>query len=314
MAKKRRILSDKLFKKLKNNDVYKKIINFASKRENDLDVQIRDNYLNIYYRGGNLLRVHPCSLWFDEFYFHRVRHGGKILRKTHLIKGSDTKRWESYKKRRDEMISELLETGCMEKFCTEMKKVMDEWFKDQEDNLHIAHDEKEAQQQISMNNRGETDYTVIDLEYAVSKNSPFHYDGPPTKSVPRFDIIAVDRSGQLYVIELKRGLGAIEGNSGIKSHIDCFEHSIGRDHDGDFVNEMVELLEQKKVLNLIDKGVFIDRSKKPEFIFAFSDKDGKNQRKEFVNKCRGKRDKEGYHGTILYVDNKNYLLNTNNKL
>ena len=195
----------------------------------------------------------------------------------------------------------------MAKFCTEMKKVMDEWLQDLEDNLHIAHDEKEAQQQISMNNRGETDYTVIDLEYAVSTDSPFHYDGPSTKSVPRFDIIAVDRSGQLYVIELKRGLVAIDGNSGIKSHIDCFEHSIGRDHEGAFVDEMVELLKQKKALNLIDNGVFIDSSKRPEFIFAFSDKDGKNQCGEFVNKCL----ESGYH--VLYVDNKSYLL-TNNKL
>lgn len=310
MAKKRRKLSDTLLGKLRHGE-YEAIIKFASKRENDLDVQIRDNYLNIYYRGGNLLRVHPSNLWFDEFYFHRVRHGGKILRKTHLINGSDTELWDSYKKRRDEMITELRKTGDMAKFCSEMKKVMDEWFKDQEDNLHIAHDEKEAQQQISMNNRGETDYTVIDLEYAVSKNSPFKYDGLSTKRVPRFDIIAVDRSGQLYVIELKRGLGAIDGNSGIKSHIDCFEHSIGRDHEGAFVDEMVELLKQKKALNLIDNGVFIDSSKRPEFILAFSDKDGKNQYDEFVSKCR---DREiGYRDIILYVDNKNYLL-TDKKL
>ena len=78
MATKRLITSKELLQKLTKGS-YKEIIEFAAKRENDLDVQIRDNYLNIYYRGGNLLRIHPRSFYFDEFYFHR---NVKQLRKT----------------------------------------------------------------------------------------------------------------------------------------------------------------------------------------------------------------------------------------
>ena len=81
MATKRLITSKELLRKLTNGE-YKEIIEFAAKRENNLDVQIRDNYLNIYYRGGNLLRIHPRSFFFDEFYFHR---NVKQWRKTHLI-------------------------------------------------------------------------------------------------------------------------------------------------------------------------------------------------------------------------------------
>ena len=304
MFTQRKISNEKFWKKLTEGE-YKEIIDFASQRENELDVQIRDNYLNIYYQGGNLLRVHPSSLYFDEFYFHR---GAKDMRKTHLIdkckKGDKAciARWEDYKNRRKEMLDILNEKRDMATYCKEMKRIMKEW----EADLHtigISHDEKKAQQQISMNNRGATDYTVVDLEYAVSTTSNFKYNGDSTKKVPRFDIIAVDKSGQLYVIELKTGLKAIDGNSGIRAHMDCFEHSIGRDSKNDFINEMNELLRQKQELKLIDKNVRIDKTKKPHFILAFSDEQGKNQYEEFVKACKGR----GYQGKVIYVGNDHQL-------
>ena len=304
MFTQRKISNEKFWKKLTEGE-YKEIIDFASQRENELDVQIRDNYLNIYYQGGNLLRVHHSSLYFDEFYFHR---GAKDMRKTHLIdkckKGDKAciARWEDYKNRRKEMLDILNEKRDMATYCKEMKRIMKEWDAD----LHtigISHDEKNAQQQISMNNRGATDYTVVDLEYAVSTTSNFKYNGDSTKKVPRFDIIAVDKSGQLYVIELKTGLKAIDGNSGIRAHIDCFEHSIGRDSKNDFINEMNELLRQKQELKLIDKNVRIDKTKKPQFILAFSDEQGKNQYEEFVKACKGR----GYQGKVIYVGNDHQL-------
>ena len=300
MATKRKISNEKFLKNLTEGE-YKEIIDFASQRENELDVQIRDNYLNIYYQGGNLLRVHPRSLYFDEFYFHR---GATDIRKTHLIKSDKTEDKEQvafYQRKRDEMFSILRNKG-MAAYSAKMKEIMKEWDAD----LHtigISHDEKNAQQQISMNNRGGTDYAVVDLEYAVSKTSSFYYNGKLEKKVPRFDIIAVDKTGQLYVIELKTGLKAIDGNSGIRAHMDCFEHSIGRDSKNDFINEMNELLRQKQELKLIDKNVRIDQTKKPQFILAFSDEQGKNQYEEFVKACKG----IGYQGKVIYVGNDHQL-------
>ena len=298
MAKERIISNKKFWKKLTEGE-YKEIIDYAYKCDNELDVQIRDNYLNIYYKGGNLLKISYRSLYFDEFYFHRVEK----MRKTHLKKQAHEgdkeciALWESYKEKREEMLNILKNDG-MANYCPKMKSIMDEW-EDDLRSIGIKHDEKNDQQQISMNNRGTTSYTVVDLEYAVSRDSSFSYDGPPIKEVPRFDIIAVDKSGQLYVIELKSGLGAIDGNSGIRAHIDCFEHTIGRDQEGAFVKEMAGLLEQKQYLNLIDRSLKIDPSKKPLFIFAFSDKQGKHRYEEFVNACKNR----GYNGKVIYVGN-----------
>lgn len=308
MATKRKISNKNFWKKLTEGE-YKEIIEYASKRENKLDVQIRDNYLNIYYRGGNLLKISPRSLYFDEFYFHR---GAKDMRKTHLKENSKAgnkeciARWESYKERRKKMLDILKNSANMARdmaiYCEEMMRIMDEWEKDL-NTIGISHDEKNEQQQISMNNRGATDYTVVDLEYAVSSTSSFRYNGKLKKSVPRFDIIAVDKSGQLYVIELKTGLGAIGGYSGISAHKDCFEHTIGRDSKNEFLNEMDELLKQKRELNLIDKNVFIDKTRKPQFIFAFSDKQGENRCEDFVEAC----EKEDHNGKIIYLSNDHQL-------
>lgn len=304
MTTKRFITSKELMLKLTKGD-YKEIIEFAAKRENDLDVQIRDNYLNIYYKGGNILRIHPRSFYFDEFYFHR---NVKQLRKTHLLeraKKEDTKakeQWKKYVDQRQRMFDILKEKGGISRYCKEMKAVMDIWEKEL-NTIEISHNEKNDQQLISMNNRGKTAYTVIDLEYAVSTTSNFKYDGNLDKKVPRFDIIAVDRTGQVYVIELKTGLGAINNESGIGPHIDCFNHTIGRDNKGEFLEEMYNLVEQKKVLNLIAPETFLDKNKKPEFIFAFSDKPGEDKLKEFIDACRG----IGYHGKIIYLDSSKQL-------
>ena len=305
MFTQRKISNEKFWKNLTEGE-YKEIIDFASQRENELDVQIRDNYLNIYYEGGNLLKIESYSpyLSFDEFYFHRIHCGDVILRKTHLkekCKSGDKEcmeRWKSYREQRKKMLNLLKNSGGMAAYCAQMKEIMDEWDAD----LHtigISHDEKKAQQQISMNNRGATDYTVVDLEYAVSTTSNFKYNGDSTKKVPRFDIIAVDKSGQLYVIELKTGLNAIDGKSGIRAHIDCFEHSIGRDSKNDFINEMNELLRQKQELKLIENNARIDTSKQPKFIFAFSDEPGKKQYEVFVEACK----ERGYNDEVIYVGN-----------
>ena len=259
-------------------------------QDKELDMQIRDGYVNVYYHGGNILRIKPRSFEFDEMYYNDP----SVMRSTYARK--DAIIHKQLSARRDELIK-LLPNNPQEYF-RQAKAAMDEWAEKLSD---IAeYEEKKEQQQIALANRCETDYVVLDLEYAVSRNSAFKYNGDKKKVVPRFDIIAIG-NGQIVVIELKKGLGATEGVSGIGPHIDCYDHTIGRDNGGEFVKEMRELLAQKQEFGLLDSKLKITKER-PKFIFAFSDEDGKDEFGKFLDRLP-----EAYKASAIYLD-KNHKL------
>ena len=163
-----RQLSCSLFRELKEGALHS-LLEFI-KRDSSLDFQIRENYANVYYKGGNILKIKPKSFDIDKMYFHTAKDKNSTE-----VKQDKTR------------LSALSE--------------------------RVQHNEKKEQQQIAVANRNDTDYVVLDLEYAVSTNSAFAYNGKESKYVPRFDIIAI-HDGRLVVIELKKGLGAVSGTSG----------------------------------------------------------------------------------------------------
>ena len=262
-------------------------------QDKELDMQFRDGYGNVFYHGGIILRIKPRSFEFDEMYYNDP----SVMRSTYARK--DAIIHKQLSARRDEL-KKLLPNNPQEYF-RQAKAAMDEWAEKLSD---IAeYEEKKEQQQIALANRCETDYVVLDLEYAVSRNSAFKYNGDKKKVVPRFDIIAIG-NGQIVVIELKKGLGATEGVSGIGPHIDCYDHTIGRDNGGEFVKEMRELLAQKQEFGLLDSKLKITKEK-PKFIFAFSDEDGKDEFGKFLDRLP-----EAYKASAIYLD-KNHKLVSN---
>lgn len=262
------------------------------KGDAELDIQIRKNYINVYYKGGNILKINsPKSFDFDKMYFNDYR----TISSTEAKKSFDL--IHEYKEQQKSLKS-LLPHNPQEYF-KQAKKAMDKWDVALKD--VVQHNEKKEQQAIAIANRADTDYVVLDLEYAVSKQSKFKYDGGDDKKVPRFDIIAI-RNGRLFVIELKKGLGATPGKSGIKSHMKCYNHTIGRDYKHLFVKEMQTLLKQKQELGLLDKTLTIEDTK-PEFIFAFADKKDKDEFEKFAKRCFD----EGYEGNFIYIGNNHKL-------
>lgn len=230
--------------------------------DKDLDVQIRNDYLNIYYKGGNIARVKSeNSIEFDMYYFYTdIKKIPKkvIMKDNEQVKGFKTQKNILIKKFKD---------GNYQNYFNEAKSVMDEWL------IKCPKPERLEQHKLSINNKyNESDYTIIDLEYQVSIRSDFACTYIPKGKIkpknPRFDIIAINKQGELCVIELKKGSGALRNTSGLKEHWNCYRESIGRNYPS-FYEEMKNLLNQKQSLNLIDKQVKII-IKKPKFMFAYA--------------------------------------------
>ena len=232
-------------------------------RDEELDIQIRQDYLNIYYEGGNLGKLKgEKSIEFDMNYFSL---------------GDD----EAKKNSHEELIKKFKE-GDFEGYLKDAKEVMKAKFDAN------PKEERKDQHFLSLNNKfnGGSDYTILDLEYQVSTKSDFsctYPAGAESFKKPRFDIIAVNKDGKLCIIELKKGTGALGNTSGLKEHYDCYLASVGRNPKS-FLNEMKNLLDQKKEFGLIDHECEI-KHEEIEFMFAyaFDKSDKQTQENKFLD-------------------------------
>lgn len=224
-------------------------------KERYLDVQIRSNYMNIYYSGGRIVKVNSeNSIEFDEKYF-KLKTTKLPLNEIEL------------KQRKTFLIAEFKEHDYKSYFAKAIS-VMDEWFKEN------PNPERKEQHLIAISNRNydDSDYIVIDIEYQVSTLSDFVCDyipkGKNNPKKPKFDIIAINREGQTCVIELKKGADALSGSSGLKEHWDCYKSSIKRNWKP-FIEEIKRVLSQKQELDLLNKKLII-KDIEPEFMFAYA--------------------------------------------
>ena len=257
---KRGIHNKKFLYEIENGSL-KPLVELVNSNE-DLVLQIRDDYFNVYYQGGNVAKVTSSkSVDFDENYF-----------RTHIEKSKEN--WEEIKKKRQTTMA-LFKKGLFSDYIDTVKSAMKYYWDNVLEGKGVA--EKMAQHQICILNTNQTEYTVIDLEYQVSTESIFKYRGKrKTKSgglpSPRFDIVAIRNSDhRLCVIELKKGTKALKDPSGVQEHAESFVHTIGFDKKtkNDFLSEMNDVLQMKKKLKLIDEIVFIDTTLEPEFLYAY---------------------------------------------
>lgn len=229
-----------------------------------LDLQLRDNYLNVYYRGGNLLRLTQTgtayAASFDTRYFKGADHA---LPAGPVATSEDLEVW----------LDAL----------PNLKNTMDLWF-----GRHPK-EEREIQQLIARDNNvggvsRATDYYVCDIEYANAHG--------------RFDLVAVhwpstsrDRQQsddrRLVIGEVKQGDNALSGTAGVHAHV--------RDVDGflsdpnrvaDLKAEMVDVFNQKRAMGLVNCGrdleAFSDELPVFLFILANHDPDKSKLREELA--------------------------------
>lgn len=218
------------------------------KTDGTLCLEIRNNYLNIYYRGGSLLRVSQKN---DKYLFY---FDTKYCLGDHDL-------WASINIDKLVTIDDYIDAFPL------MKRDMDYWF------FNNPKLEREFQQLILRENNLEansasTDYFIADIEYANSLNGS------------RFDMVGVkwlssaasrknEKSASLALLEVKYGDGAMTGSAGIVKHFCDIEKFIKSGNISSLYSEAEAQFNQKVSLGLIngiDTAISIDITKKPEFI------------------------------------------------
>lgn len=221
-----------------------------------LCLEIRENYVNIYYRGGNILKIEErgdsFNASFDRKYL--VEDSTRVPKRLPVLLAAsdDVKKWIHV--------------------MPFLKHEMDLWF-----GKHPK-DEREFQQlMLRENNFGKsaksTDYFICDIEYANPNG--------------RFDLIAVrwpsaaaerknNKSLGLAFIEMKYLDNALAGKAGLKKHIEDVNDFLGnRNNLADIKDEMEEVFNQKWELGLInnEKPIESFSDNKPEYILSLVNHD-----------------------------------------
>ena len=287
------------------------------KNDDELVLQIREDYFNVYYKGGNMLKVSSeNSFQFDYNYF-----------KCEISLDTQEQRKKRIDKRRS-ILESLKNTRDYKTFIDEMKKLMDKYWIWLYNEKHRSLHEKDTQHALCISNTESTDYTIIDLEFQVStrKDCTYHYEPSSLprhpgiyvcEKSPRFDIIAVRNSDRrLCVIELKNGLDALVGKSGIGDHADSFEGSIGKNPLAEltFTNEMKKVVSDKKRFKLLSDDFYIDEKLPIEFIYAYAfkseDENGKKAERDSFLREQEKACCMNYK--VIYLNKGDFTLSDSN--
>ena len=249
-----------------------------------LDLQIRDLYVNIYYRGTNLMEIaesrsgtHQLRSHFDKKYIqkyadnpwpeppsaeelgvHEWLDAHEVLGSRRLIDAADVARHVASISYR--------------------KAAMDASKK------RRPKRERQIQQEIVRLNNSSVDneYVVCDFEYS------FRYRDPEcARQIGRIDLVAAHRpspddpqtSARLAFIELKHGANAIDGAAGLQKHVRDL-HGLLDCHDLSLVaSEMAKLVEQKHVLGLVPSTISGFEADAPvDYIIAVAGHNARSQR------------------------------------
>lgn len=252
----KRALSKKFMSALQEKGILSNLLNRV-KSDDTLFMAIRNNYINIYYRGGNLIKISEdgtaYKAEFDINYIKSEKHCmfDNIQYLPKLINSSEiTRIWVQA--------------------MPILKLAIDLSLKKRDKG------EREFQQLVVRENNiskhaNESEYFIVDIEYAVSG--------------ARFDMLAVKwlagerKDGskcQLAFIEMKYGKDSLGKKSGLKKHINDMKKIINnRNKYKSLIKEVEAQFSQLRTLGLINikknkNEVGIDENSKPEIVLLLA--------------------------------------------
>jgi hypothetical protein len=199
-----------------------------------LDMELRQEYINIYYRGGNLLRVSRASNGSDYEAFFDSNFGPEIAPKLP-----------------SKCISTIVDTKAWLDQVPLLKDTMDLWFG------KFRKAERASQQLVVYENNaspwaGGTDYVIVDFEYNNHIGACFDLVALRWHSDPTSKKLYKNYLPKLTAIEIKAGDGALKGKAGLLEHYQQWKDFFGKTNQLEiFKQEMLQVFQQKRELGLI---------------------------------------------------------------
>ncbi len=269
----KRGLSDKFIETLIDEDkgILNSILDLVQ-CDNTLDLQIREDEVHIYYRGGKILGIKPKGNLTEDikFKFSFDTKYSKTSDGNDLIDGLP------------KCISSKKDAGIWVESLPLIKQIMDYYFTSISEK-----NEREFQQLVVRENNystisNSTDYFIADIEYADSYiNARFDLIAIKWDSISQNRAWVDKHLPKLVFIEMKYADGALSGDSGLKKHIKDIEGFLAKDNNlKDLKEEMIRIFEQKRKLGLIKFGSAVNTNpinklsdEKPELILLLANHD-----------------------------------------
>ncbi len=275
-----RKINDKLIDRMTGGDL-SAFLQYVKDNEEQLRLEVRRaGKAFIYYNKCKILELGLRSYHIDGKYFEDKKEP-KNIKKTVLSNPA--------------------------KYFSDIIPVVDNWL--------VKHPKREfeTQQNIARNNqREDCRYLILDMEYNFSQENIL-----PENRVKKagFDLLGIERaSGQIVLFEVKKGLKALTGKSGIKDHIIDYEECLyGRNKSifkGDLIIDVQNIIRDKTKLGLINISEkqnmnFTDETK---FMFIFEPDKCTRREYETIFERQSRASKSTKKYQTIFVSKNNYKL------
>lgn len=248
-----------------------------------LDLEIRDNYINVYYRGGNLIN---------------------IAERSNDYLGTFNTQYMKHDKPRNESLSWVDLFPYSLKTSSEARELVDDLFPFMKVGMNqtLAKSEKcerEFQQLVARENNyspisSDVDYIICDIEYTHTTHRELRFDLIAAHWPSKRPVRKKPNSMKLALIEMKYRDESLTGSAGIRKHYTDLTNA--SKHISILCDEMTVVTKQKSELGLIKKGkldaneptriekIKVSASEKPEWILLLANHDPEKSalRKELI--------------------------------